>query len=234
MTESGVSINSQRGSRNAQSRRVERINRVAPPQQLSLLGCRRGGVRLVRDRRRGAAQRHDHGRSRARRADRRRAVRLAGLGRPAFDIAGVVSSDLGSSGRFAPARDARHDVAADAGVADQLPGLAHARCRLPRHRHARRGCAGQLHGDVPAVRRAARRVADGLQAAGRARRPAQGGAPHLGHDLSGADGHPGRVQHADRLHQRGAARPTTRSCSGSSSRTPTARTRSASPSRRSR
>ena len=38
-----------------------------------------------------------------------------GAGAPAFDIAGVVSADLGSSGRFAPMATTRHGVAADAG-----------------------------------------------------------------------------------------------------------------------
>ena len=132
----------------------------------------------------------------------------------AFDLAGVVSSDLGSSGRFAPHGDARHGVAADAGVAGRFPAVAHARRRLPRHRHADGGRdARQLHGDVSALRRAARRVADGLQAASRPRGSAQSGASHLRHDLPGAHGHPGRLQHADRVHQRGTAARQHASCS---------------------
>ena len=53
-----------------------------------------------------------------------RAVRLAGLGRRRRSTwRGVVSADLGSSGRFAPIAAERHGVAADAGVAGELPRI---------------------------------------------------------------------------------------------------------------
>ena len=108
--------------------------------------------------------------SRSRRA-RTRAVPIAvvpfgwqGAGAPAFDIAGVVSADLGSSGRFAPLATTRHGVAADAGGAGQFPGLAHARRRLPRDRHADEDAPDNFTATFQLFDVRARRVGDGLQA----------------------------------------------------------------------
>ena len=134
-------------------------------------------------------------------ADRRRAVRLAGLGARGVRPGRRHRRGFGQQRALRAARNERHGVAADAGVAGQLPAVAHARRGLPRHRHAHRGYGGQFHGRVPALRRAARRVAHGFQAADGPRRSAQSGASHLRHDLPGADGHSGRVQHADCVHQ---------------------------------
>ena len=85
----------------------------------------------------------------------------------AFDIAGVVSADLGSSGRFAPM--ATSDMVSRPTQASQV------NFQQWRTLDADYLVIGTLTedapdsftADVPALRRAARRVADGLQAAGR-------------------------------------------------------------------
>ena len=131
----------------------------------------------------------------------------------AADFAGVIGADLGSSGRFAPL--ATRDMVSRPTQAAQI------NFQDWRVLDADYLVIGTLNEDSPDNFTATFQLFDVLRGesltgfriqSGRADL-AQSGAPHLGHDFRGAHGHPGRVQHADRLHQRGAAPRQLASCS---------------------
>ena len=165
-------------------------------------------------RRRASAQLndHDHGRPGRGRADRRRAVRLAGLGARGVRPRRRRQRGLGQQRPLRADRDARHGVAADAGrrrSTSSSGALLDVDYLVDRHAHRGYGRTTSRPCSSSSTCCAASRCTGFRLQAGRADLR-ESGAPHLRHDLRGAHGHPGRVQHADRVHQRGAARPTTR------------------------
>ncbi len=174
--------------------------------RISLRGVSRRRVHVVRGRRRGAAQHHDHGRARRGRADRRRAVRLAGLGAaprstwpassaPTWAAAGA--SRRSRRATWCRGRRRRRRSTSSSGARSTRTISSSA--RSPRIRPDNFTAVFQLFDVLRGE------SLHGFQAADGPRRSAQSGASHLRHDLPGADGHSGRVQHADRVHQRRAA-----------------------------
>ncbi len=160
---------------------------------------------FVRRHRERAAQRADHERHRAADADGDRAVRLERQWANGLRHRGRRVGRSQELGPFRADCGIRHGFEADAARPDQLRGLAAAQSRLHRDRHADRDRARPVHDRVPAVRRAQGRADPGLSLHVRASRSARDRAQNLRHDLREARRRPGRVQHANRVRERGEA-----------------------------